>query len=166
MAETRYKVLQPYVTLKVRNQATGTSTILGYYQGATVPSEADPDDVKRLVDKGYLVREGTFEADVFAVPAGTPIPGEPPNVPVTEAPENLPFEERVERAKKAAGRAARSDAGDAKPGASERAEAKPEPPAAGEPKAAWVDHAVKCGEDRATAEAMSKEQLVGKYGRR
>jgi hypothetical protein len=42
----------------------------------------------------------------------------------------------------------------------------PEPPAVNEPKAAWVDYAVTRGEDRGKAEAMSKEQLVGKFGKR
>jgi hypothetical protein len=37
-------------------------------------------------------------------------------------------------------------------------------PAQNEPKAAWVDYAVGQGVNRADAEAMSKEQLVGRFG--
>lgn len=37
-------------------------------------------------------------------------------------------------------------------------------PAQNEPKAAWVEYAVAQGTDRAEAEAMSKEQLVGRFG--
>lgn len=44
--------------------------------------------------------------------------------------------------------------------------ARPDPPAVNQPKADWVDYAVASGESRAAAEAMSKEQLVGKYGKR
>lgn len=32
-----------------------------------------------------VAEEGSREAELLAVPAGTPVPGEPPNVPVTEA---------------------------------------------------------------------------------
>jgi hypothetical protein len=39
-------------------------------------------------------------------------------------------------------------------------------PAVNEPKAAWVEHAVAQGTDRAEAEGMSKEQLVGRFGKR
>lgn len=37
-------------------------------------------------------------------------------------------------------------------------------PAVNEPKAAWVDYAASQGVDRAEAEGMSKEQLVGRFG--
>ena len=42
----------------------------------------------------------------------------------------------------------------------------PAAPAQNAPKADWVEYAVARGEDRGKAEGMSKEQLVGKYGKR
>lgn len=48
----------------------------------------------------------------------------------------------------------------------ERAAAPGLPPAQNAPKAEWVDHAVACGANRAGAEALSKDQLVGLFGRR
>jgi len=41
-----------------------------------------------------------------------------------------------------------------------------EPPRPSDPKDAWVDYAASRGEDRATAAAMSKADLMSKYGGR
>lgn len=88
------KVVFPYITLKVHGD-TGT-VIREFYAGATVPDNADPADRDRLVRKGALV-DADAAAAALAVPAGTPIPGEPPNVPVTEQPAiAVPFTERVQ----------------------------------------------------------------------
>jgi hypothetical protein len=150
------KVLWPYITLKVRNDA-GQTVLNEFYAGAPVPDNAVQEDVDRLVRKGALVEEGTPEADLLAVPAGTPIPGEPPNVPVTEQPSGGgSVEDRVARVLDAAGQS--------------------EPRADGRPlrndsKSAWVDYAVsKRPEDvseedaRAQAEGKSKADLVAEYG--
>jgi hypothetical protein len=72
------KVLWPYITLKVRSD-TGM-LLREFYAGAVVPDNADPDDRDRLVRKGALVDEESAEAEL-AVPAGTPVPDEPPTVP-------------------------------------------------------------------------------------
>jgi hypothetical protein len=153
---TAYRVLWPYTTLKVRSD-------LGliqreFYAGAPVPDNADPDDLERLIRKGAIVEEGTPEAELVAVPAGTPIPGEPPNVPVTEQPTNAgPIDERVARARDAAGQAGTADSG----GRPKDYASKPE----------WVDWAVSqrpedvSEEDaRAQAEAKTKAELVTEYG--
>lgn len=78
-----YKVLAPYVTLKVKDR-NGGWMLLGFYAGAPVPDDVEPDSLKHHLDDGLIVADDHELADVLAVPAGTPIPGEPPNVPVTE----------------------------------------------------------------------------------
>jgi hypothetical protein len=105
------KVLWPYVPLKVRGD--GGLVLREFYAGAPVPENADPDDVARLVRKGALVDENS-PAAAQAVPAGTPVAGEPPNVPVKENPPSL----------------------------SERLEAKPDRPAGNASQASWLDYAV------------------------
>jgi hypothetical protein len=93
-----------------------------------------------------------------AVPAGTPIPGEPPNEPVTEQPVvSGAVDERVARALDAAGQADPAARGGR--------------PRQGDPKDAWVAWAVsQRSEDvseedaRAEAEAKTKADLVTEYG--
>jgi hypothetical protein len=146
-------VLAPYVTLKVRDESTGQLVLLGYYAGAPVPAGADPEDVERLTRKGLIVESGTVAAETLAVPAGTPIPGEPPNVPVTEQPAiTVPLAERVRQQEEAAG-------------------SKDGRPRQTDPKEAWITYAVALrpegqSEDdaRAEAEGKTKADLVAKYG--
>jgi hypothetical protein len=173
-----YKVAAPYVTLRWRDDR-GTEVITGFYQGSPVPDTADEDNVQRLLDKGMLIDANDPVADIVAVPAGTPMPGEPPNVPVAEVP-NTSFVDRIERAKESlkSGGRSRSESSDRDKSASEKALEKavdkPAPgttgqaqaPAQSDPKADWVKYAVSQGEDPAKAEGMSKEQLTGKYGKR
>ena len=155
----QYVVTAPYVTLKVKDQAGGT--VVGeLYQGAPVPDSADPENVQRLVAKGMLAEAGTSEADLLGVPAGTPVPGEPPNVPVTEqSGASITPADRLLRAQDANDRAERQT-GDGRP--SVRA-----------PKDDWVTYAVSqraegvSEEDaRAEAEGKSKAELVAKFGGR
>ena len=81
---TKYKVVAPYVTLKVRDLAGGT-VLTGYYAGATLEADqVDEDSLQHHLDGGLMVEEGDKLAETFAVPAGTPLPGQPPNVAVTE----------------------------------------------------------------------------------
>jgi hypothetical protein len=153
---TSYKVLWPYVTIKVRGDAG--LVLREFYAGAPVPENADPDDRARLLRKGAIVEEGTPEAELVAVPAGTPIPGEPPNEPVTEQPVvSGAVDERVARALAAADKVSTTDAG----GRPKDYASKPE----------WVDWAVSqrpedvSEEDaRAQAEAKTKADLVAEYG--
>lgn len=82
---TTYKVLAPYVTLKVKDQAGGT-VLTGFYAGAVLEADqVDEASLRHHLDGGLLVEEGDKLAETFAVPAGTPLPGQPPNVAVTEA---------------------------------------------------------------------------------
>jgi hypothetical protein len=50
-----YKILAPYVTLRVRDDVSGSDVLLGYYAGAPVPANANRDDVERLARKGMIV---------------------------------------------------------------------------------------------------------------
>lgn len=135
------KVLWPYITLKVHGD-TGT-VIREFYAGATVPDNADPDDRDRLVRKGALVDADAAEA-ALAVPAGTPIPGEPPNVPVAEQPVvATPFTERVQ---------AQADLGAS---AGPRADR----PAGNASTAVWLEYAV-----ANRPEAMSEDEAREVYG--
>lgn len=133
------KVLYPYITLKCTSPLDGSTILRELYAGATVPEEADPADVERLKRKGALVDEHD-DAAVLAVPAGTPIPGEPPNVPVTEQPAiAVPLADRVE-AQRTAAQAARprppaKAAPRSEPRAEPRAEQKPDTKADGKPDA-------------------------------
>lgn len=70
----KYVVTAPYVTLKVRTQVD--ALVLGeFYAGATVPDGADPDDVKRLLDKGML---GEKQEQAWAGPPADETPAKAP----------------------------------------------------------------------------------------
>jgi hypothetical protein len=86
MAEekSKYVVLAPYITLRVPD-ASGGEVITGFYAGAPVPGNVNAEDLERHVRKDMVAEAGSDEAALLAVPAGTPIPGEPPNVPITQA---------------------------------------------------------------------------------
>ncbi|MCZ7440823.1 hypothetical protein O7598_30850 [Micromonospora sp. WMMC241] len=104
-----YKVTAAYVTLRVNNDL-GQDVVLGFHQGAVLPDGVQQEDLERHVRKGMVAEEGSREADLLAVPAGTPVPGEPPNVPVSEASGlNLGTADRARRAQDASedGRRAR-----------------------------------------------------------
>lgn len=101
MSGKSYKVTAAYVTLRVDNEL-GQEVLLGFHQGATVPDSVNQEDLERHVRKGMVAEEGSREADLLGVPAGTPVPGEPPNVPVTEASAaNLSTGDRARRAQDA-----------------------------------------------------------------
>lgn len=108
MGADEFVVVAPFVNLKVRDQA-GTFVLRGFNEGGTVRSD-DVDDasLRHHLDTGLLAPKGS-DAAKYAGPAGTPKPGEPPNVPVTEQPvQTLPLDERLRR-QQAAG--SESDAG-------------------------------------------------------
>ncbi|TDB84972.1 hypothetical protein E1091_17145 [Micromonospora fluostatini] len=82
MSGKTYKVISAYVTLRVAD-GLGQEVLQGFHQGATVPEGVNQDDLDRHVRKNLVAEEGSREAGLLAVPAGTPKPGEPPN-PSTE----------------------------------------------------------------------------------
>lgn len=172
---TRYAVAAPYVTAKVATPATGGVTILGFYSGALLPDDTDPGSVQHLLDGGLVMPVDEPVAAVLAVPAGTPLPGRPPNVPVAVAAGSgqpvPPFDETLlERAAATAEQVGEPTDLD---------EEAVQPPAAGpqtqtvedlsrprdnESKEAWADHAVRQGADPADVDAMTKAQLIKEYG--
>ena len=152
-----FVVVSPYVTLKVRDQ-TGAFQFRGFNEGGQVKREdVDDESLRHHLDSGLMAPVGSDLAR-FAAPAGTPKPGEPPNVPVEDTPvSSLPLAERLKRQAAAA-------------------DAEPEKTRGGKPasyatKDKWVAYAVtqrpedQSEEDaKAAAEAMSKADLVAKYG--
>jgi hypothetical protein len=110
-------VVAPYVTLKIKNSDGGPLVIKGFNEGAVVKAEdVDEANLRHHVETGLMAAKGSDEA-MFAGPAGTPKPGEPPNVPVTEQPvQALPLDERQRRQQAAAAEAEKSSAKSARSG--------------------------------------------------
>jgi hypothetical protein len=83
MGKDEYVVVAPYVTLKVKD-GNGGVVVRGFNEGAVVKAEdVDEANLRHHVETRLLAPKGHPDAE-FAGPAGTPKPGEPPNVPVTE----------------------------------------------------------------------------------
>lgn len=152
---TDYVVTAQYVTLKVKDQAGG-NVMSGFHAGAMVPKGVDKDNLQHHLDRGLVAEVGTEEADLLGVPAGTPIPGEPPNVPVTEqSAANAPTSERTRLAREASEQQA------AQPGNSR--------PAGNAGRDAWAAYAETQGspaeETRPVDEGgLSRDELRTKYG--
>jgi hypothetical protein len=110
LGSDEYKVLASYVTLKVKDDLGGM-VVRGFNAGAVVKAEdVDPENLRHHVDTRLIVPSDHRDAE-FAVPAGTPLPAEPPNVPPgrgTPA-EMLSTEERTRRNREAADKAAEAD---------------------------------------------------------
>jgi hypothetical protein len=79
----QYKVVAPLVQLKVTD-ATGALLNQHFYAGALVPENVDPESLRAHLDGDLVVEAGAPEA-ALGTPAGTPVPGRPPNVPVSES---------------------------------------------------------------------------------
>lgn len=47
-------VTAPYVILKVRDQMSGGWTMRGYFAGAPVPADIDPDNLRHHVEGGMV----------------------------------------------------------------------------------------------------------------
>jgi len=109
MGKDEYVVVAPYVTLKM-NDGNGGAVVRGFNEGAVVKAEdVDEDNLRHHVETRLLAPKGHPDAE-FAAPAGTPKPGEPPNVPVTEGPQAsaLDTESRLARNRQAADEAKRN----------------------------------------------------------
>lgn len=64
-----YRVLAPYVTVRVLDTPTGKPTVYGFYQGAFLPASTDPASVVSLLEKGMVKREAVPEVPVAEAPA-------------------------------------------------------------------------------------------------
>lgn len=105
-----YVLIGSYAQVKVKDDA-GAFIVKQFNEGAVIKGEdVEEDNLRHLVDIRFLVPVGADEAK-FAGPAGTPRPGEPPNVPVVEGTpaEMLPHEERLARQQAAARKAEESE---------------------------------------------------------
>jgi hypothetical protein len=161
MGQDEYVVLGQLIQLKVRNDAGGF-IVKQFNAGAVIQAEdVDEENLRSQVEMLLVVPVDADEAR-FAAPAGTPMPGEPPNVPVQDGTpvEMLPHEERLRRQAEAAD----------KPEKTAEDKGRPHGNAS---QAQWVDYAVAKRDEgtseedaRAEAKQMTKEQLVAKYGKR
>ena len=90
-----FVVIAPYVTIKVKDQL-GNFQFRGFLEGGVVKhDDIDPASLRHHLDSGLMAVVGS-DAAKYAGPSGTPKPGEPPNVPVTERPvASLPVAERL-----------------------------------------------------------------------
>lgn len=111
MDADEFVVTAPFIGPKVKDRS-GAFVIKNFNEGAVIlGDEIDPDSLRHHLDGRQMAVKGS-DAAKFAGPAGTPKPGEPPNVPVTEQPVlSLPLEERLSRQQAAA-----ADTGKPKPG--------------------------------------------------
>lgn len=90
-----YRVVAPLVYLKVPDVG-GALVSYAFYAGAPVPDSVDAASLKHHLDSGLVVSDSDPLAGVVG-PAGTPVPGEPPNVAVRDAIVGEPVEDRAER---------------------------------------------------------------------
>lgn len=182
MGADEFVVLAAYVTLKVKDQV-GSFVIRGFNEGGCVKREdIDEASLRHHLDSGLLAPADAERAR-FAGPAGTPKPGEPPNVPITETPvSSLPLSERLRRqdeADKATQAAAKADndkAGNGDVDVSEVDDGQtvnvgPPRPRVNAAKEDWVAYAVHRRDDgvseadaRADAETKSKNDLIAEFG--
>lgn len=90
-----YRVVAPLVYLKVPDVA-GSLVSYAFYAGAPVPASVDEASLKHHLDSGLVVSDSDPVAGLLG-PAGTPVPGEPPNVAVQDSIVGESFEERADR---------------------------------------------------------------------
>jgi hypothetical protein len=166
-----YVVLAPLVQLKVKD-AAGAWVYVQKYAGAVLDTdklEVDEQVLQSHLDSGQIVDEGEKVAEVFAVPAGSPLPGKPPNVAPSESGDAATTAQPAVPLSANLLRAAEIDATGDEPYAAEstdrdeaarRAGGKPDGRAS---EARWREYAVSQGVDPAEAEKMSKAELVAQY---
>lgn len=159
-----YVVVAPYVTLKCRDIRGGLQ-VLEFYQGATVPEEADAESLKSLLDKNMVAEVGSEDADLAAT-----------GKPLAEAKrEKAAADARVEAEAKLAGKASTARTASTSDDTSDEVAA--DTTINGRPKASaskeeWVTYAVDQRGDlvseedaRAAAEAKTKADLVAEFGK-
>jgi hypothetical protein len=163
-----YVVLAPLVQLKVKD-AAGAWVYVQKYAGAVLDTdklEVDEQVLQSHLDSGQIVDEGEKVAEVFAVPAGSPLPGKPPNVAPSESGDAATTAQPAVPLSANLLRAAEIDATGDEPYAAESTER--QSASSGKPdgrasEARWREYAVSQGVEPAEAEKMSKAELVAQY---
>lgn len=111
LGKDEYVVAAPLINIKLKDGNGGFVVRTANGGGRFKAKDVDEDNLRHLIETRLLVPVDHPEA-AFSAPAGTPMPAEPPNVPVTEGRQvsSLDTESRL-----AANRAA-ADKASAKPG--------------------------------------------------
>lgn len=107
LGKDEYVVVAPYVTLRTKDGMGGV-VVRGFNEGAVVKAaDVDEANLRHHIETRLLAPKGHADTE-FAAPAGTPKPGEPPNVPVEVGTpvEMVPTEQRIARNRAAADQAA------------------------------------------------------------
>jgi hypothetical protein len=173
MAE-EYKVVAPLVYLRYRD--LGGSVVQGtFYQGAVITKEAGkdpapgaviaegPGSIAHHLETEQIVPLDDPVAEIFG-PAGTPLPGHAPNVPLQEGGDPVIVEEsgsKVQRVRKAA-----PGIPDEAPGSKSSDQGQDGAPPRSAEKPAWVAYAKSQGASDDEANNSTKEELIAKYGDR
>ena len=83
LGKDEYVVAAPLINIKVKDGRGGVVVRTANGGGVFKAEDVDEDNLRHLVETRLLVPTDHPDA-AFAAPAGTPMPAEPPNVPVTE----------------------------------------------------------------------------------
>lgn len=145
---TNYVVSAPMVYLKVPD-AGGAWVLRDFYQGAPVPEGIEAANLQHHIDSGLVLSTDDELAEIVAVPLGTPIPGEPPNVPVGPGTSTLASQDPSLRLDKVRAAAAAEGGGDGAP-----------PKSA--PKQDWVEYARRQGAPESVGD-LTKEEILAQY---
>lgn len=120
LGKDEYVVAAPLINIKVKDGSGGFVVRTANGGGRFKAEDVDEENLRHLVETRLLVPVDHPDA-AYAVPAGTPMPAEPPNVPVTEGAQvrNLDTESRVAANREAADVSVKRPA--AKPGPASKA---------------------------------------------
>lgn len=115
LGKDEYVVAGGLINIKLKDGNGGVIVRTANAGGRFKAEDVDEDNLRHLVESRLLVPVDHPDAE-FAAPAGTPMPAEPPNVPVTEGAQvrNLDTESRIAANRAAADASAKRPA--AKPG--------------------------------------------------
>jgi hypothetical protein len=103
LGKDEYVVAAPLINIKLKDGNGGVVVRTANGGGTFKAKDVDEDNLRHLVETRLLVPVDHPDAQ-FAAPAGTPMPAEPPNVPVTEGAQvrNLDTESRTAANREAA----------------------------------------------------------------
>jgi hypothetical protein len=165
-----YRVCAPYVTVRV-NQPGGGETVLGFYEGGTLPESAHKESVEALLAKGMIEEtDGPTPEEQAAEDAKVE---KAAREKADKAAEQVAAEEQKKADERAAKMAAAKseDAKQAKGTGELPYDEEPVPPPVSASKGDWVSYAVSQREDgvsegdaRLEAEGKSKNDLINEYG--